>query len=122
MYVYTIIGTFILGIWIIFFGDTMANIFAFPPQDKIMHGVAGSMYLSFGVVSIFALFNPIRFVPILLVQMGYKVIWFAFIFIPELIKGNIDTYAILLAIGFATYIIGDILAIPFKMLFSKKSE
>jgi hypothetical protein len=120
MYIYTIIGTCILGVWIIFFGDSMASMFAFPPQDRIMHGIAGSMYLSFGVVSLIALFNPIKFIPVLLLQLGYKVIWFAFVFFPELVRGNVDTYAILLAVGFATYVIGDLIAIPFKMLFSKE--
>jgi len=58
----------------------------------------------------------------LLLQLCYKVVWFMGVILPMLFAGEFPTYAIFFVVVFATYIIGDLIAIPFSYLFAKQSE
>lgn len=60
--------------------------------------------------------------PVLLLQLFYKSVWFIGVVAPLLVVGKFPIYAIMLVIIFATYIIGDIIAIPFSYVFVKQSE
>jgi hypothetical protein len=66
--------------------------------------------------------SPLKFVPVLLLQQSYKVVWFIGVILPLLIVGKFPTYAILHVVIFATYIIGDLIAIPFPYVFAKESD
>jgi hypothetical protein len=57
---------------------------------------------------------------LLLLQLIYKPIWLAFFAIPLFIKGQFPLYVVFISAVFVTYIIGDLIAIPFSYLFSKK--
>lgn len=122
MYVYTIIGAVIMGIGIIFFNEQIAEVFGFNKQNPFFFGISGSLYLSLAVTSILGLINPVRYIPILIMQLVYKIIWFAFVFIPNGIANGFKMYAIYIAIAYSTYIIGDLIAIPFKYIFSNKTK
>jgi hypothetical protein len=119
MYGYTIVGAGGFGLGIIFLPEIMKSIFEWPPGDPIVFGVTGSVYLSFGLLSILGLRFPLRFVPVLMLQLSYKVIWFIGVILPLLISGKFPTYAVLHVLIFASYIIGDLIAIPFSYLISK---
>jgi hypothetical protein len=121
MYWYTIIGAGGFGLGIIFIPDVMRSLFNWPAQDPIVYGLTGSVYLSFGLLSILGLKAPLKFVPVLLMQLSYKTIWFIGILVPILIAGEFPLYAILHVVIFATYIIGDLIAIPFSYVFSPMS-
>ena len=122
MYIYTIIGAGGFGLGIIFIPNTMISIFGWPNQDPIVFGVVGSVYISFGLLSILGLKAPLKFVPVLLLQLSYKSIWFVGVIIPLLVTGKLQMYAIIYIIIFASYIIGDLIAIPFSYLFSKEND
>jgi hypothetical protein len=122
MYWYTIIGAGGFGLGIILIPDTMKSIFGWPDQDPIIYGITGSVFLAFGLLSIFGLQSPIKFVPILLLQLCYKSIWFVGVIIPMLISGKFPGYGILSVAIFATYIVGDCFAIPFSYVFSKQTD
>lgn len=122
MYIYTIIGAGAFGLGIIVIPEIMLSIFGWPNQDPIVFGVTGSVYLSFALLSILGLRSPLKFAPILLLQLSYKVIWFIGVIFPLLIIGIFPTYAILFVLIFATYIIGDLIAIPFSYVFAKDSN
>ena len=122
MYIYTIVGAGGFGLGIIVMPTIMRNIFSWPAQDPIVYGVMGSVYLSFGLLSILGLKAPLKFVPVLLLQLCYKVVWFIGVVAPLLFTGRFQTYAILHVTIFLTYIIGDIIAIPFSYVFSKETE
>ncbi len=64
----------------------------------------------------------LEFVPLLLFQLCYKTIWFAGILLPFLLTNEPQTYVIVFIVIFASYIIGDLIAIPFHYLFRKESE
>ena len=122
MYIYTIVGGGGLGLGIIVIPSVMRDVFMWPDQDPIFFGITGSVNLSFALVSILGLKSPLKFSPVLLLQLGYKVLWFIGVLIPILIAAKFPTHAILIIVIFATYIIGDLIAIPFSYIFAKESD
>ncbi len=122
MYIYTIVGAGGVGLGIIFMPDVIRSIFCLPGQDPIVFGVTGSVYLSFALLSILGLRSPLKFVPILLLQLSYKVVWFIGVILPILVAAKLPTYAILYVVIYATYIIGDLIAIPFSYVFAKQTD
>jgi len=122
MYIYTIIGAGGLGLGIVIVPDVMRSIFGWPGQDPIVFGVFGSVFLSFALLSILGLRSPLKYAPILLLQLSYKVVWFISVILPILLGGKFPAYAILYVVIFATYIIGDLIAIPFSYVFAKQTD
>ena len=122
MYWYTIVGAGGFGLGMIIMPKIMCSIFAWPTGDPIIFGIAGSVYLSFGLLSILGLKSPIKFVPILMLQLSYKVVWFVGVILPLLVSGKFPMFAILHVIIFASYMIGDLIAIPFSYVFAKQTD
>lgn len=123
LYIYTIIGAGAFGLGIIIIPDVMESIFGWPNQDRIISfGVTGSVYLSFALLSILGLRSPLKFTPVLLLQLSYKVIWFIGVVLPMLFAGEFKLYGLLYVVIYATYIIVDLIAIPFSHVFAKQSD
>ncbi|MBM4323883.1 MAG: hypothetical protein FJ115_10025 [Deltaproteobacteria bacterium] len=122
MYIYTIVGAGGFGLGIIFTPNLMTTMFSMPSQDPIVLGITGSVYLSFALLSILGLRSPLKFSPVLLLQLTYKIVWFIGVILPIIFVGKFPSYAILYVVVFATYIIGDLIAIPFSYVFSKQSD
>jgi hypothetical protein len=122
MYIYTIIGAGGFGLGIIFMPDVMQSMFGWPNQDPVVLGIAGSVFIAFGLLSILGLRSPLKFAPILLLQLSYKVVWFIGVILPILFAGKFQPYALMHVVIFATYIIGDLIAIPFKYVFARESD
>ena len=122
MYIYTIIGAGGVGLGIVVMPDGMRSIFGFPSQDPIVFGLCGSVYVAFGLLSILGLLSPLKFSPILLLQLCYKVVWFIGVILPILFAGKFPNYALIYVVVFASYIIGDLIAIPFSYVFAKQSD
>jgi len=120
MYLYTIFGAGFFGLGMVFVPKLVQSLFGFPPQDPVVFGIAGSVYVAFGVLSVFGFRSPLKFSPVLLLQLFYKSIWLVFIMLPLFLAGTVETYAVMLLIIFVTYIIGDLIAIPFSYLFKKE--
>jgi hypothetical protein len=78
------------------------------------------MYVAFGLVSILGFLSPVKFSPVLLLQLAYKVIWFIFLFLPRAIGGSLPGYGWIFAGIFATYVIGDLIAIPFQYVLKRE--
>jgi hypothetical protein len=122
MYWYTIVGAGGFGLGIIAIPNIMRSVFGWPSQDPIVFGITGSVYVAFGSLSILGLRSPLKFVPILLLQLCYKSIWFIGIILPMLLSGKFMAYGLLHVTIFATYIIGDLIAIPFSYVFTKQTD
>ena len=122
MYIYTIVGAGAFGLGIIVFPDVIKSVIGWPLEEPIARGIVGCVYIAFGILSIFGLRFPLKFAPILLLQLCYKSIWFIGVILPLLIAGRFPNYAIFIAIIFATYIVGDLIAIPFSYVFAKQSN
>jgi len=122
MYIYTIVVAGGVGLGIIIVPDVIRSVFSLPQGDPITLGIAGSAYLSFGLLAILGLRAPLKYVPILLLQLSYKVVWFVGVILPLVVAGRLPTYAIPITILFATFVIGDLVAIPFSYVFAKQSD
>lgn len=66
--------------------------------------------------------SPFKFVPILLLQLSYKVAWFVGVVLPLLVSGRFPLCVILLVVMFATYVIGDLIAIPLSYVFANQPD
>jgi hypothetical protein len=121
MYIYTIVGAGGFGLGILIMPELMKAMFRWPGGDPIPLGIAGSVYVAFGVLSVLGLRDPLKFAPVLLLQLCYKPVWFLAVAVPLLIRGRFPDYALLTAAIFATYIIGDLIAIPFPYLLGRGS-
>ena len=122
MYIYTIIGAGSFGLGMIVAPELIKATFTWPVNEPIAFGIIGSVYLTFGLVSLLGLRSPLKFVPVLLMQLCYKSIWFIGVVLPLLITEHFPSYAIPTVIIFSTYIIGDLIAIPFSYIFAKESK
>jgi len=116
MYAYIIVGAGSLGLGFLVAPNTVLNLLGYPSQEPIWAGVGYSVMLAFAILSILGLRAPLKFSPVLLMSLTYKVIWFIAIFIPMLLAGQLPSYAIPTGMIFATYIIGNLIAIPFGYL------
>ena len=119
MYIYTIICAGGVGLGVIFMPDVMRSMFGWPVQDPIVLGITGSVYVSFALLSILGLRSPLKFSPVLLLQLSYKVIWFIGVIFPLAVTAKFPSYAIVYVVIFATFVIGDLIAIPFWYVFAK---
>ena len=122
MYIYTIVGAGGAGLGIIAFPDVILSIFGWPNQDQLTFGVTGSVYLAFALLSLLGLRSPLKFTPVLMLQLTYKVVWLIGVILPILFAGKFPAYALLFTVIFVTYIIGDLIAIPFSYVFAKQSD
>ena len=122
MYILTIIHAGGSGLGIILMPGFIRTLFGWPNQDPIVFGILGSVWVAFGLLSILGLRSPLKFSPVLLLQLTYKVVWFIGVIFPLLIAGQIPAYATGYVFFFTVYIIGDLIAIPFPYVFAKESD
>jgi hypothetical protein len=85
MYVYTIIVAGLFGLRIVVVPETIKSSFTWPVEEPVAFGIIGSVYLAFGLLSILGLRSPLKFVPVLLLQLFYKSIWFIGVALPLLV-------------------------------------
>lgn len=122
MYILTIILAGIIGLMMLIVPDIMISLLSLPAQDPYFFGFAGAIWLAFALLSILGLLDPMKYVPILLFQLIHKLIWVLAVFLTNVIVDGAQFYTIFLLIVFITFIVGDILAIPFKEVFKLKPE
>ena len=122
MYIYTIVVAGFLGVGIIVMPEVIKLKLPWPVEEPTAFGVVGSVYVAFGLLSILGLRSPLKFVPVLLMELCYKSVWFIGVLIPLFAAVRFPSYAIPMAIIFATFIIGDLIAIPFHYIFVKSSN
>lgn len=121
MYYYTIILPGLTGLLVVFKPDFFTTIFQWDSQYHYLIGITGSMWLSFSILSIFALKRPIKFLPVLAFQLSYKVIWLSCVVMPIFIKDGFSVYEMVFALTMLSYVIGDLIVIPFKYLMKREN-
>jgi hypothetical protein len=121
MYIYTIIGAGGTGLGMIFASKFIQSLLNWTVDEPIIYGIAASVFLAFSILSVFGLLSPLKFTPVLLLQLCYKTVWFIAIVLPMLVAGKFPAYGIFTAIFWLTYIVGDLIAIPFGYLFTRQS-
>ncbi len=119
MYAYTIVGAGGIGLALLVVPNTMMSALGIPTEEPIVAGVVYSAWLAFGILSIFGLRSPLKFVPVLFLQFTYKVVWFIAVIAPKAVSADLPSFAITMSAIFATFVIGDIIVIPWRYLLSK---
>ena len=122
MYIYTIIVAGLFGLGMIIVPEMIKSKFTWPVEEPVAFGIIGSVYMAFGLLSILGLRSPLKFTPILLLQLCYKTIWFIGVVFPLWATAHFPSYAMPTVIIFATFIVGDLIAIPFANVFAKESD
>jgi len=119
MYAYTIVGAGGIGLALLIVPNAMMSLLGIPTEEPIMAGIAYSAWLAFGIISILGLRSPLKFAPVLLLQFSYKVVWFIAVIAPKAVAGDLPSFGITMSALFVTFVIGDIIAIPWKHIFAK---
>jgi len=117
LYAYTIVGAGIAGLCVLAAPTSFAEAFGVP-SDPYTLGVVGAVSCAFALVAALGLRAPLAFAPVFLVQLAYKSLWIAIVFLPRAIRSSAPGYAWMLAAVFASYIVLDVIAIPFARLFA----
>jgi len=119
MYVYTIVGAGAFGSGILVAPELTRSILGIPPQDQVISfGVTGSVYLSFALLSMLGLRSPLKYAPILLLPLAYKTVWLLAVVLPSIVAGTFPEHAAVPLVIYGSYVIGDLVALPFARLFS----
>jgi hypothetical protein len=113
MYLYTALGAGLLGVALLAAPGAVGRLTGLPVDEPFVIGIVASSYAAFGVLSVLGLTAPLRFLPVLLLQLTYKSIWLVAVFLPAALGGSVPGHAVLLSVIFATYVAGDLIAIPF---------
>jgi hypothetical protein len=120
MYLWTLIGAGGFGLGMLAFPGRLQTVLAFPPQDPVMFKAYGSVLLASGLSAIPALRSPLKFLALLVLQIVYKPLWIALVAVPLFLRGEFPLYVVVMTGVFLTYIVGNLVAIPFGYLLSKK--
>ena len=120
MYAYTLVGAGSFGLATLMSPQSVISMMKMPEQDVVMLDVYAALSVGFALLSILGLRAPLKFVPVLCLQLLYKVIWLLVVVLPALVVGELPQYVLVLTVIFVTYVIGDLIAIPFGYVFSKE--
>lgn len=112
MYALTIVIAGSLGVGMLVASDVTRWVFGVDCPG-ILSGLIGSVFLAFALVSMLGLRNPMKFAPLLFMQLLYKSAWLCFVALPLLITGRISADVIPVIAVFLAAVIGDLIAIPF---------
>jgi len=122
MYILTIILAGGIGLMMLISPSFTMALFSQPAQDLYIYGVAAAIWTAFGLLAILGLRDPIKYMPILLFQFIYKLIWVFAVFLPNIIVGGVRFDTITSLLVFILFIVGDFLTLPFKDFFEKTTE
>ena len=122
MYILTIVLAGGIGLIMLISPSFAMTLFSQPAQDLYIYGVAAAIWTTFGLLAILGLRDPIKYMPILLFQFIYKLIWIFAVFLPNVVVGGLRFDTITPLLVFILFIVGDFLTLPFKDLLEKKSE
>ncbi len=92
-----------------------------PEQDPVIFGALAAVWTAVGILCLFGLRAPMRFLPIFAIQLFYKTLWCTFVLFPMLLGGDFPTYAWASLIGNLTWIVMDIKATPWRYLFAAET-
>lgn len=119
MYVYTIIIAGGFGLAEILAPARVQSMLGMPAQDPVVFGLGASVFLAFGLVAILGVRAPLKYCPVLLVELAYKLIWLCGVVVPLALRGEFAASAIVQVVIFGTFVVGDLIAIPFRYVFGR---
>ncbi len=88
------------------------------PWDPL-HGVAFSFWAAYSLLMLFGVRFPVRLLPLMLLQLFYKVIWLSAVAYPLWSAGHLNATASGLVKVFASAVVVDLIVIPWLYVFEK---
>ena len=119
MYAYTLATGGSSGLALLLAPSAASSLLNLPAQEPIIGGVVYSVWLACGILCISGLRSPLKFSPILLLDVAYKAIWLVAVVLPREAGGQLPAFAVIMSILYLTIIIGDLVAIPWRYLLAK---
>lgn len=112
-----VLGAGVVGV-LTLFAPAIAGqyVFAGATEVDLYLRILGALWLALGAVAILGFSNPMRFAPILLVQLVYKTAWLAIAAYPALIAGERSPGLLFLAVMFSVWVLALTVTIPFRAL------
>lgn len=121
MYAYTALVCGVLGAAGSFAPGWLSARLGFAADLRLL-AVVSSILLGFAIVAALGLRSPRRFAPVLLLQFCFKVIWVLTFVFPHVVGGDFPAAAVPELVLFATFILGDLFAVPFSYLFAESGR
>ncbi len=90
--------------------------FRLPVEDPIIYGALGGIWTTIGILCLFGLRSPLKFLPIFAIQFVYKLNWFIFVFFPLILVGEFPNFGWTSAVGNLIWMLLDIKATPWRYL------
>lgn len=119
MYIYTIIIAGGFGTAEIIAPAKVQSMLDMPVQDPMVFGLSASVFLALGLVAILGLRAPLKYCPVLLIELAYKLIWLCGVVVPLALQGQFPASSLVQVVIFVTFIVGDCIAIPFRYMFGR---
>lgn len=120
MYVVNIVGAMGLGIVYLVSPATVSSLMGVPNLDPMWApGYAYSYMVALGVIGLLGLRSPLKFAVSLLLQATGKIVWIAAVFAPALAGGSVPSWGYEITMLFVFWIIGDLIAVPWRYFISK---
>ena len=119
MYIYTTVIAGGIGLAQLLAPSQMQSTLGMPAQDPLVFGLGASVFLALGLVAILGIRAPLKYCSILLVELSYKLLWLCGVVVPLALRGEFPNSSIVQVAIFCTFVVGDLIAIPFRYLFSR---
>jgi hypothetical protein len=119
MYIYTAIVAGGIGLAEIVVPDRVQSMFGMPAQDAVVFGLGASVFLALGLIALLGIRAPLKYCPVLLVELAYKVIWLCGVVVPLALRGRFPGWSTVQVVVFMTFVVGDLVAIPFRYVFGR---
>jgi len=122
MYWVTIFAVGVMGVFYLFFESIVMGSLKWTYRDPIMVNIYGAIQVAMGVLSVFGLKKPLRYIPVLMIQLIYKILA-SIAIIPRLItSSDAPRSGWVFIVIYLFIIIADLWAIPWKYVFGPEKE
>lgn len=122
MYWVTIVVVGIMGISYLFFESLVMGSLKWTYRDPIMVNIYGAIMVAMSILSILGLRKPMRYIPVLMIQLIYKILA-SIAIIPRLItSSDAPKSGWVFIVFYLFFIVGDLWAIPWKYVFGSEKE
>ncbi len=117
MYGAAVVGAGIVGAMTLIAPATAGRyIFANATEVDVFLRILGALWLAIGLVAVAGFADPVRYLPVLLIQLLYKSAWLAFAAYPALASGRSSGGLIVLTVLFTMWVLALMVLIPFPAL------
>lgn len=119
MYALTVVIAGGIGLALLIAPKATGSFLGYPAEEPLIAGIAYSVWFTLGILSIAGLRSPLKFAPVLVVEMTYKTVWILAVIIPTAIAGPLASFGLTSAVLYLIPIIGNLIVVPWRLVFAK---